>query len=364
MIAFIRTAYWVLNLKRSIKKHLHKCVICFRHKKQHMQQLMGSLPAPRVRMARPFSNTGVDYAGPIEIKTWKGRGAKILKGYFAIFICLATKAIHLETVSDLSTQPFLAAFRRFTARRGTCSQVYSDCGTNFVGANAELKRLMEHAQHDWKEIAATLGTQGTKWTFIPPASPHFGGLWEAGVKSVKHHLKRVVKDNRLTFEQLYTVLTQIEVCLNSRPLCPLSDNPDEMEVITPGHFLIGETINTVPQGDVSTDKVNYIVRWKRHQIVVDTFWRKWSGEYLSRLQQRPKWVDRVETPKVGDLVILKDERLPPSQWMLARILELHPGSDNLVRVVTLKTKNGTLKRPITKLCYLPSNKADEIYTII
>ncbi|XP_055838871.1 uncharacterized protein LOC129906899 [Episyrphus balteatus] len=176
MISYIRQRYWIGQIRRSVKYQLFRCTSCFRQKASEMQQLMGNLPAARVRMARPFSHTGVDYAGPIDIKSWKARGAKILKGYFAVFICLATKAIHLEVVSDLTTQAFLAAFRRFTARRGSCQHVYSDCGTNFVGANNELAKMLNEAKHDFKEIATTLANYGTNWHFIPPASPHFGGL--------------------------------------------------------------------------------------------------------------------------------------------------------------------------------------------
>ncbi|XP_055917787.1 uncharacterized protein LOC129950037 [Eupeodes corollae] len=148
MIMYIRQKYWIGQIRRSVKYQLHRCSSCFRQKASEMQQLMANLPAPRVRMSRPFSHTGVDYAGPIEIKSWKARGAKILKGYFAVFICLATKAIHLEVVSDLTTSAFLAAFKRFTARRGSCKKIYSDCRTNFVGANNELTKMLKEASHD------------------------------------------------------------------------------------------------------------------------------------------------------------------------------------------------------------------------
>ncbi|XP_055908728.1 uncharacterized protein LOC129943365 [Eupeodes corollae] len=363
MIAYIRQRFWIGQIRRSVKYQLHHCTTCYRQKAAEMQQLMGNLPAARVRMARPFCHTGVDYAGPIEIKAWKARGSKILKGYFAVFICLTTKAIHLEVVSDLTTQAFLAAFRRFTARRGICKQIYSDCGTNFVGANTELNKMLKDAQHDFKEIAENLANQGTEWHFIPPASPHFGGLWEAGVKSVKYHLKRIVGTERLTFEELTTLLTQIEACLNSRPLCPLSDSIDDLDVLTPAHFLIGESLHAVPQGEIDIN-ITYMDRWKRIQALMETFWSKWSSEYLSRLQQRPKWMKVQENIKIGDIVLIKDERFPPTHWNLARVHETHPGSDGLIRVVTVKTKSGMIKRPIAKVCRLPSNETLEQQTIV
>ncbi|XP_055903820.1 uncharacterized protein LOC129939726 [Eupeodes corollae] len=277
MIAYIRQKFWIGQIRRS--------------KAAEMQQLMGNLPAARVRMARPFCHTGVDYAGPIEIKLGK-----------------LVEAIHLEVVSDLTTQAFLAAFRR-----GTCKQINSDCGTNFIGASSELDKILKASQHDWKEIAENLANQGTEWHFIPPASPHFGGLWEAGVKSDKYHLKRVVGMERLTFEELTTLLSQIEACLNSRPLCPLSDSLDDLDVLTPAHFLIGESLHAVPQGDIDIN-ITHMDRWKRVQSMTLTFWRKWSSEYLTRLQQRPKWTQIQENVKVGDIVLIKDERFPPTNW--------------------------------------------------
>ncbi|XP_055918584.1 uncharacterized protein LOC129950686 [Eupeodes corollae] len=363
MISYIRQKYWIGQIRRSVKYQLYRCPSCYRQKASEMQQLMGNLPAARVRMSRPFSHTGVDYAGPIEVKSWKARGAKILKGYFAVFICLATKAIHLEVVSDLTTQAFLAAFRRFTARRGSCKQIYSDCGTNFVGANNELAKMLKEAQHDWKEVAETLSNHVTDWHFIPPASPHFGGLWEAGVKSVKYHLKRVVGTERLTFEELATLLAQIEACLNSRPLCPLSDSLDDLNALTPAHFLVGESLHAVPQGELNTN-ISHMERWKRVQSLAEGFWKKWNSEYLARLQQRPKWTKIQALPKIGDLVLLKDERLPPTQWNLARIEGTHAGADGLVRVVIVKTQNGQMKRPIAKICLLPSTECPEQNAII
>ncbi|XP_055840854.1 uncharacterized protein LOC129908416 [Episyrphus balteatus] len=363
MVTYLRNKYWIFNLKRSVKKYIHDCVICFRFKAKPMQQLMGNLPAARVRVSRPFTHTGVDYAGPIEVKAWKGRGGKVHKGYFAIFVCLSTKAVHLEAVSDMTTQAFLAAFRRFTARRGVCTEIYSDCGKNFVGANTELQKMMKAAEIDWQHISTTTTNVGTKWNFIPPASPHFGGLWEAGVKSVKFHLKRVVRNETLTFEELSTLLTEIEACLNSRPLCPVSDNIDDFEILTPAHFLFGTSAHLIPEADLA-EKISNLDRWNKIQIAVHSFWKQWSSEYLARLQQRPKWLKTETQPKIGDLVLLKDERLPPSQWALARITSLIPGKDDLTRVVKIRTQSGEFKRPITKLCLLPSNKTSDENAII
>lgn len=187
----------------------------------------------------------MDYAGPILVRTTKGRGHRAHKAFIAVFVCLSTKAVHLEVVSDYTTEAFLAAFRRFTSRRGLCSEMYSDCGTTFVGADRALQNLLRAASPDGRLIASTVAMEGVKWHFNPPAAPHFGGLWEAAVKSTKHHLRRVIGETTLTYEELNTFLAQVEACLNSRPLRPLSDDPDDVSALTPGHFLIGAPLLAV-----------------------------------------------------------------------------------------------------------------------
>lgn len=353
--AYLRNRYWILKFKNCVKGYIHSCTICFRYRAKPSHQLMGNLPAPRVRVSQPFTHSGVDYAGPIAVKAWKGRGFKTFKAYFAIFVCLATKAIHIELVSDLTTQAFIAALRRFTARRGLCSHIFSDNGTNFVGANKELKKSFEEAKFDWKDVVEAISKEGTEWHFIPPASPHFGGLWEAGVKSIKYHLKRIIGTDTYTFEELTTLLHQVEACLNSRPLCPMTDNPQDFTALTPGHFLVGRPLNTIPQPDLADTNIGYLQRWQRIQKLQQLFWRQWKAEYLTRLQQRPKWLKIEDQPKIGDLVLIKDDNVPPTKWSLARVVDTYPGTDNLVRVVKLKIPNGEIKRPITKICLLPTN---------
>lgn len=260
--------------------------------------------------------------------------------------------MHLEVVTDLTSQAFIAAFKRFVARRGPVAHIYSDNATNFVGANRILSEL--HKQEAYQnEVHKALCEAGTQWHFIPPASPHFGGLWEAGVKAVKHHMRRVIGENRLTYEEMCTLMTQIEACLNSRPLCPLSEDPESLEVLTPGHFLTGSALLTVPEKDHLEENPNLLNKWHRLEKMHQEFWKKWSAEYLSRLQQRPKWAQRQPNLKIGNLVLIKDEQLPPTRWALGRIIETHPGDDGLIRVVTLKTRGSIMKRPITKISLLP-----------
>ena len=201
---------------------------------------MGQLPADRLTPGPVFQRTGIDYAGPFIIKQGKARRPTLVKAYVSVFVSLTIKAVHLEVVSDLTTECFLAALRRFVARRGKPQVLWSDHGTNFTGANRQLKELYEFlgSQRTQSAITRFCSNQNISWKFIPEHAPHFGGVLEAAVKSFKSHPKKVVGDVRLTFEELTTVLAQIKASLNSRPLTPLPDSDDGIDALTPGHFLL------------------------------------------------------------------------------------------------------------------------------
>lgn len=199
-----------------------------------------------------------------------------------------------------------------------------------------------------------MANNGTEWHFIPPAAPYFGGLWEAGIKSMKQHLKRIIGNSTLTFEEMSTLLYQIEQYLNSRPLCPITSDPSDNTALTPGHFLVGDSLLAPPENPTEFINTNVLTRWQTVQKLYHHFWTRWQREYITRLQQRPKWQSQTQNVKEGDLVIITEDNLPPSRWILGRIIETHPGNDGLIRVVTIKCKGTTLKRPITKIALLPN----------
>ncbi|XP_050356528.1 uncharacterized protein LOC126777526 [Nymphalis io] len=352
MLNFLRTRYWIVRAKELVKKHFRKCVICLRYSKAS-NQLMGQLPGVRLKPSKPFKSAGVDYAGPINIRFSPGRGAKSYKAYICLFICMVTRAIHLEVVTDMSAKAFIAAFRRFVSRRGHCQDLYSDNGTNFVGAEKQLNEMFHNARSELpSEISRLLTFENTRWHFIPPHAPNFGGLWEAGVRSVKTHLRKVIGDSTLTYEELSTVLTQVEACLNSRPLSVLCDDINDLLPLTPGHFLIGEPILNVTDVDYSDKKCTGLERWHLTQKMVNDFWKRWSKEYLLTLANRYKWNKKNPEPDINDVVVLRDDFLPPSKWLLGKIVKKHPGPDDITRVVTVKCKNGYIKRPLHKVSVL------------
>lgn len=363
----IRDEYWIVRGKQEVKTHISKCVTCYRDRCKPAQQQMADLLAPQVQPDFTFNHTGVDFAGHFDVKTSIRRNAGTHKCYMALFICLTTKAIHLELARDLSTQAFIDALARFVGRRGIPRRMYSDRGTNFIGAANELPNLWyDTNSKESQDFQREFTRIGIDWHFNPARASHFGGLWEAGVKSMKTHLHRLLKDKKLTFEEFNTLIIQIEVCLNSRPLCPISDDPNDFEVLTPGHFTIGRAPLTLPHPKIVNIKMSRLTQYQVHQQLYQSFWEQWSRDYLTRLQQRPKWKQQHPNLKIGQIVVIKEDNVPPTKWILSRIIETFTGQDGLVRSAKLICKGDpsikkgekgeapiTISRPIHKLCLLP-----------
>nr|CAH7744291.1 unnamed protein product [Callosobruchus chinensis] len=353
LLANIREKYWILGGRNLVRRVTHSCVTCFRVKPNDSRYIMGDLPKERVTPCRPFLNAGIDFCGPFSIKDKKTRKYNVTKGYVCLFVCMATKALHLELATELTSEAFLACLHRFFARRGKSLHLYTDNGSNFIAANKELRNFLKHNSNKFND---SLGRDDITWHFMPPRAPHFGGLWESGVKTIKYHLKRVIGMTTLTYEEFYTILTQVEACVNSRPLFPMSSEPEDPLPLTPGHFLIGEPLTSVPTPDFTQQRDHLLTRFKLTQKLMQTIWCRWSKEYINELQVRSKW--RQNYPnllKQGAVVLLKEDNLPPLKWSLGRILELHPGKDGVTRVVSVKTSGGVLKRPVMKVCVLPDS---------
>ena len=355
LMSSLTQRFHVIGIRKTVRSITRMCIVCKRHSIQPQSQLLGQLPSERVTPAPVFEKVGVDYAGPFQVKYGYVRKPTTVKAYMCLFVCLSVKAVHLEVVSDLTTEAFISSLRRFVARRGCPSLIWSDHGTNFVGAKRELKELRDFLADQATEgaISEFCTSHNIEWKFIPERSPHFGGLWESAVKSAKLHLKRIVSPVRLTFEEFSTVLAQIEACLNSRPLIPADTTCDDgVEMLTPGHFLIGKPLCALPDPQLSYRSVSLLRRWHLCQCLVRHFWQRWCNEYLSSINKYNKWRHPTRNIAVGDIVVLQESGSIPTKWPLARVLETHPGRDGLVRVVTLKTSQGVYKRPVTKLAVL------------
>ena len=283
----------------------------------------------------PFSVVGLDFAGPFFCNRGNPRKPTLIKAYACLYVCFITKAIHIELVSNLTSEAFLASFYRFAARRGCPSKVYSDNGTNFTGAQRELNKIHQLLQtaETRDQIHHYSSQHQIDWSFSPSRAPHFGGLWEAGVRSMKTLLKKIVGSHHLSFEELSTILTEAEATLNSRPLIPMDSTPlDGSCTLTPGHFLIGRPLRAPPTRVDTTSKESTLRRWNLVKRLSADLWTRWIHVYLQGLQQRSHWKTPSRNLIPGDIVLLKEQNLGRRTWPMARIIRTYPGEDGLTRV--------------------------------
>ena len=343
---------WHRSIAVTTAARLFACITCRRSTAKPKPQLLGQIPVERITPDSVFNrvcSVGLDYAGPFSNMDQSVNHR--LSKHVCLFVSLSIKAVHLELASDLSTDAFIAALRRFIARREKPSLIWSDHGTNFVGAARELQEFLAFFQNQETQgvISEFCAMQNITWKFIPERTPHFGGLWEAAVKAMKSRLKRVIGETKLNFEEFSTVLTQVEACLNSRPIAPLPCDGDTLEPLTPGHFLIGRPLEALPDPPASYRSISLLKRWHLCQNLIRHFWKRWVGEYIDITRRFTKWHHPSRNLQIGDIVLLQEDNLIPTKWPLGRIVNTYPGKDNLVRV---KTSRGVYKHPITKVALL------------
>ena len=359
--SLLRQKIWLVNAREVTRKVVKDCVHCFRYKPKLLSQIMGNLPADRFLSVRPFLICGVDFCGPV-YTTYRIRGKPLYKTYICIFVCFTSKAVHIEPVSDLSTNSFILVLKRFIGRRGLPEKIYSDNATNFVGASNRMKEYRDHffaegSQQQLKEFAAERGVQ---FVFIPPRSPHFGGLWEAAVKSTKTLMYKTVGNANLTFEELATILVEIEAILNSRPLVPMSEDPNDPEALTPAHMLVGASLKALPSQDFGGTNINTLDRFQRISALKQHFWSVFQRDYILEQQNRAKWSKPHESLEVGAMVVVHEDNTPPQKWLLGRVVDVVTGADGKVRVAYIKTRNGLCRRAIHKLAILPSSSSSSL----
>ncbi|XP_055526972.1 uncharacterized protein LOC129719606 [Wyeomyia smithii] len=245
---------------------------------------------------------------------------------------MVVKAVQLAVVANLSSAACINAVKRSVAKRGWGLELQCDNATAFVDADRGLRQLRK--EYLWQFQSAEWGLycadNGITFRFIPARSPHFGGIWEAGVKSFKYHFRRVIGQKAFTMDQFLTAVAQVEAVLNSRPLVPISDSLNDLSVLTPGHFLIVEPLVSIPEPDLLHQSPNRITRLQDMQRSIQDHWRCWSRDYVSQLHQRSKWRRPAVGVRKGQLVLLKQDNYPPLQRPLGRIIETIPGSDGRV----------------------------------
>nr|XP_057933833.1 uncharacterized protein LOC131132323 [Doryrhamphus excisus] len=243
MLSRLRQKYWITNANSAARKIISDCVVCRRDRGKLLEQKMADLPEERVLPDKaPFTDVGVDYFGPIEVK----KGRSLLKRYGVLFTCLTSRAVHLEVAYALDTNSCINAVRRFICRRGPVLTLRSDNGTNFVGANRELKESLDAVNH--VRIQKVLVQDGIEWRFNTPSASHQGGIWERLIRSVKRVFTSVLQQQSLDDEGLQTIFCEVEAILNSRPITKVSDDPDDLEALTPNHILTLKGKPIMPPG--------------------------------------------------------------------------------------------------------------------
>ena len=266
------------------------CVNCNRFNSKPVFPLIEDLRKAKVDLPlKPFEDVGLDFAGPFFFRKSPNSPEK---SYLALFVCFASKAVHLELVFDLSTAACIAAIGRFVSRRGCPKNIYSDNGKNVVGSQkeiADLQRILKDENCD--SLKAEAGGLHTKWFFIPQSAPHFGGLWESAINCAKIYLRKVMGSKILSFEDFCTQFCQIEMILNSRTICPLSKDPNDEFFLTPVHFCLGRNLENLHLSQ-TTDTKNrdsrqpHSKRWTQIQSMVSHIWKRWVKEYVLSLQKK------------------------------------------------------------------------------
>jgi len=258
-----------------------------------------------------------------------------VKRYGVLYTCLTTRAVHIEVAHSLDTDSFINSLRRFVARRGPPKEFRTDNGTNFVGGEKELCEAINAFNH--QAIHATLLQKNIVWTFNPPAGSHHGGVWERCIRSTRKILNAILNKQTIYDETLSTLLCEVEMIINVRPLTKVSDDPRDLEALTPNHLLLLRPGTTLPPGVFNKDDTYSRCRWRQVQYLADVFWRRWVKEYLPTLQSRQKWVERKRNLQPNDIVLIADESTTRSDRPLARVLEVHRNNnDGLVRSVKVK----------------------------
>lgn len=349
-VTLLRQTYWIPSIRQVTKSIIHKCVICRKlSSRPYSAPDPPPLPIDRLREAPPFTVTGVDFTGALNVRNTDGQTRKV---YVCLFTCASTRAVHLELVMDLSEETFLLAFRRFISRKSLPKTMISDNATTYIAAAKQIEKLTR-----LPSIIEKLNNFGTTWKFIPKRAPWYGGFWERLIGLTKDCIKKVLGRSLVNVELLRTIVTEVETILNDRPLTYVSTDPLD-EPLTPSHLLYGRRITSLPypanpvvehsQSDLTHESVNKLLKTKSR--IIQSFWCRWKHEYLTSLREyhRNTGSNTEQMINIGDVVQIYEE-LPRIKWTLAVVDKLNIGGDGLTRSAVVRTKNGLTSRPITKL---------------
>lgn len=343
----IRREFWIPQLRPLVRAIKARCALCKLRAAKPTPTIAGQLPEDRLPPYVPaFHFTGIDYFGPVAVTV----GRRQEKRWIALFTCLTTRAVHMEVASDLSTDACLLCIKNFCNIRGVPARIRSDCGTNFVGADNEIRRTADFI--DESALTRDLGVRGIEWRMNCPANPEAGGAWERLIQSTMRVLAITLKSTAPRVETLRSFVIEAANILNSRPLTNVPVSANELEPITPNHFLIGRANGITTAGDIDPKELCSKQQLRVHQQLMRCFWKRWVHAYLPELTRRAKHYRDVAPIRVGALVLICDSNQSRGQWLRGRVEKVVTGKDGRARTAEVRTSKGVLRRPLTKLAIL------------
>lgn len=363
-LSTIREKYWILRGRQVVKRVIRSCVTCIKVEGlPYASTVPPDLPDFRVSEDPPFAHTGIDFAGPLYVVEPSSQESSMSKAYVCLFTCCSTRAVHLELTPDMSVPSFLLLFRRFASRRGLPVTLVSDNAKTFKATSKDIEKIARSV-----EVVKFLNSRRVSWKFIVEKAPWWGGFWERLVRSVKRCLKKTMGKSNLSYEELGTILTEVETVINSRPLTYVSDDQDGISsVLTPSHLINGRRITTMPNGqyfEVVSTYESLTKKAKHHRHLLTQFTKQWRKDYLLNLRENHSVKMRQgKRPAIekGDVVIVKDEGTKRLFWKLAIVTDLITGADNQSRAAVVKVsdpqgKVSLLRRSIKHLYPIEVNK--------
>jgi hypothetical protein len=371
-LAFIRNEFWIPAGRSVVAKYIHSCYACKKYDSgPYTMPKMATLPINRVIASPPFTSTGLDYLGPLYIKTDNGSETKV---WICLFTCLCTRAVHLELVDNMTAVEFLFCLRRFIAKRGKPSTIISDNAPQFKSVNSVTGKLWKNVVSD-NMVVNYISDERITWSFIIERAPWMGGVYERLVRLVKQSLRKSLQKRRLTRTELATIIDEITAIINSRPLVYVGADFKSGFLLTPAHFLSPNIKTGTP--NVSDDNLrdpDYVDRlsskerlweqWVKHQNLLKQYWKVWYNDYLKNLRERKQYHLQQphnrshDTPNIGDIVLVFNDG-PRGSWQLAKIIDLIKSTDNQIRSAKIRVPSGAIwKRALSQLYPLECGNSD------
>jgi len=348
--------FYLVRGKQQVKRVINRCETCKRFNARPYSAPPAPLPIDRIREANPFEIVGVDFAGPL-LYAPEGSSRRppaeveLKKAYICLFTCAVTRAVHLEIVPNLEAGSFLFALRRFFARRGVSSVIYSDNAKTFKRSEKYLENLHRH-----KRVNDYLVNNKIEWRFSASLAPWWGGWWERMVRITKDMLRKMLGKTTLGYAELEVTLHEIERAINARPLTYVTEGDSESLPLTPSalisaHRIAARPMRPIPElTEESSSHDSLIERNRNRRRNLADFWKRWQKEYLLDLKRFHAPTRKGRLPQVGEKVIIHDENAKRLDWLTGVITRVAPGRDGIHRIAWVKTSNGDVRdRPIQRL---------------